>query len=174
MPVPSSSGFGLKEAVPWLLSAGSLMWNYINFKATQKLKARDRDWDEWKMERNAIVQALRSFEDALDLLQALQSGRHGLEELNAEIEKINLTIVTTHGKLTREIERAQEMKAPLGAAYGMEVEGETAWDRLNTHLAEAAALDDASQVRARLASVRACGQEIRRSVEAACRDRPRT
>lgn len=169
----AADGFQLTAAVPWLLSAASLWWNYFNYKATNKLKARDRDWDEWKMERNAVHQALRSFEDALDLLRPLQRGNHGLEDLTNEIQSVNQMIVTAHGKLTRELERAREMAAAPGVAYGMEVEGETAWDRLNSHFAEAALMDDAAQVRTRLLSVDACGQEIRRSVEAICRDRPK-
>lgn len=166
------SGFAWTQAVPWVLSLASLVWNYLNFRVTRAFKLQDREYDEWKIERDAVFQALRNFEDALDLLRPLQAGKHDLAALRDEITKANESIVTAHGKMTREIERAREMKPPRGAAYGLVIEGESAWDRLNSHLFEAGEINEADGMRNKIPSILSCGEEIRRSVEAICKHRP--
>lgn len=172
MPAPVDEGFSLIQAVPWLISLGSLGFSVYNFRETRKLKAQDRDLDEWKLERNAVYQQLRAFEDTVDVLKALARGQHTVTDLKVEIDKANLAIVTAHGKLVRELERAAVLKAPIGCVFGLEVEQESSWDRLNSYLSEIVDLDDAEQIKSRLGSISLCAGEIGRSIQSACSTRP--
>lgn len=165
-------GFSLTQAVPWLISLGSLAFSFYNFRETRKLKAQDRNLDEWKLERNAVYQQLRAFEDTVDVLKALALGQHTVTDLKVEIDKANLAIVTAHGKLVRELERAAVLKAPIGCAFGLEVAQESSWDRLNSYLSEIVELDDAEQIKSRLRSISLCAGEIGRSIQGACSTRP--
>jgi len=172
LPAPVDEGFNIFQAVPWLISLGSLGFSIYNFSETRKLKAQDRDLDEWKLERNAVYQQLRAFEDTVDILNALARGQHTVLDLKAEIDKANLGIVTAHGKLVRELERAAVLKAPIGAAFGLDVEQESSWDRLNSYLSDIVDLEDAEKIKSRLGSISICASEIGRSVQSACSTRP--
>lgn len=65
------------------------------------------------------------------------------------------------------------MKLPIGAGYGMEIEGESAWDRLIAAFSEAEIEGDPTKVRSLLPRIQSCGAEIQRSVEAVCKNRPK-
>lgn len=159
--------------MPWVLSIVSITWHLINFFLAKRQKNNDRDYDEWKRERDSVFLALRSFEDSLDLLSPISKGVHDLDALRRELAAANQSVALTHGKLVREINRAKEMKLPIGAGYGMQIEGESAWDRLIDAFSDAEIENDPAKIRSLIPRIQSCGYEIQRSVEAVCKNRPK-
>lgn len=156
-----------KDYISWLLSLLSLFFTAYTFLYAKNLRRENFTIDEWKLDREALMQVTRDFDSDVDLLHSLTTGAHQIDELKQEIADGNRKIAASHRKLARELNRSTALKLPPALAYGAKVDQESAWDRLNEALAEIAALDDPAHVLARLSRATADGHLITSEIRAA-------
>lgn len=140
----ADGGLTAKDIGTWVLSGGGILitviWNLHNRRYTDRV-ARNlrRDtvaFDEWKTQRAELLRCIRQLEACGNRLLTLTKGAHDAAALTEKINDEGRVLVEAHGSLLAELDRT-EWPQSASFAYGPSVAGETAWDRLNTLLAEA-------------------------------------
>lgn len=108
--MPASDPFSWTQAVPWLLSAGSLGWNWINSRRTSALQKQTRtttlEIEEFRRIRSALDAVLADFGANRDTFNILGRSNQPVKQLREEIEKAQTDIMEVYFKLDSALARA--------------------------------------------------------------------
>jgi hypothetical protein len=102
--------FSWTQAVPWLLSAGSLVWNWINSRRTSVLQRQTRtttlEIEEFRRLRSALDAVIADFASHRDTLVILSRSPHPITRLRADVEDVQTKIFEVYFKLDTALIRA--------------------------------------------------------------------
>ncbi len=134
--MPASDPFNWTQAVPWLLSAGSLVWNWINTRRTSALQRQTRtttlEIEEFRRIRSALDVVLSDFAAGRDTFNILARSTESVEQLRKEIEKAQTDIMEVYFKLDSSLARADASSFLEGRDW-QQILG-TKWDQFGDKL----------------------------------------
>lgn len=108
--MPAPDPFNWTQAMPWLLSAGSLAWNWINTRRTSALQKQTRtntlEIEEFRRIRSALDAVLADFVASRDTFNILGRSTGSVKQLREEIEKAQTDIMEVYFKLDSGLARA--------------------------------------------------------------------
>lgn len=171
MPLEAKDYFTLGISSASLLT--TIVWNLSNRRHTdrvaRKLRGEAFAFDEWKLSRSEIRRTLRALEDRFDEIALLTDTADDAVALKTKLSEAGKALTRAQIALGRELSRAEDAWTPL--AFGPEVDGETAWDRVNQIIADIRALDNADAMRLRLPELKPLFDAISQGIEAEVRVR---
>jgi hypothetical protein len=106
----SPDPFGWTQVVPWLLSGGSLVWNWINSRRTSTLQKQTRtttlEIEEFRRLRSALDVVISDFAAQRDTIVILSRSTEPITKLRASVEEAQTDIFEIYFKLDTALARA--------------------------------------------------------------------
>jgi hypothetical protein len=113
--------FSWTQAVPWLMSAASLVWNFFNTRKTSKLqrdtKTLDRRIEEFRRIRTNLDTVLADFIQRRDALSSLVKSGGTLSALRTQVEEEQQLILDVYFKLDSALRRVDSSTFASGADW---------------------------------------------------------
>jgi hypothetical protein len=128
--------FTWMQAVPWLMSAASLVWNYFNTKKTSKLqrdtKVLDRRIEEFRRIRTNLDGVLADVMQRRDALSSLVKAGGTMTVLRSQVEEEQKLILDVYFKLDSALRRVDSSTFASGADWADLLNAR--WDQFNDKL----------------------------------------
>jgi hypothetical protein len=132
----STDPFTWTQAVPWLLSAGSLVWNWINTRRTSALQKQTRvttlEIEEFRRLRSALDVVISDFASQRDTFVILSRSSESIAKLRAGVEEAQTDLLEVYFKLDTALVRADASSFADGKDWQTLLTAP--WDRFNDKL----------------------------------------